>query len=73
MRSPYFVKSDEDLQTALNAMEQAKESGKAKSVGVSNYLGPPPGGHASHSNLSSPVISQLEYQAYLQHADHYTS
>ena len=72
IHSPYFAKSDEDLQTAWKAMEQVKASGKAKSIGVSNYL-------RTHleatlrTAVSPPVINQLKYQPYLQRGNHYTS
>ena len=53
-------------------MEQVKSSGKAKSIGVSNYLRP----HLEatfRTAASPPVINQLEYQPYLQRANHFTS
>lgn len=63
---PYFAESDEDLQKAWAAMESVKESGKAKSVGVSNYL-------ESHLKAilstakTPPSINQIEFHPYLQH------
>lgn len=53
-------------------MEQVKKSGKAKSIGVSNYLRP----HLEatlRTAVSPPAINQLEFQPYLQRANHYTS
>ena len=53
-------------------MEQVKRSGKAKSIGVSNYLRP----HMEatlHSAESPPIINQLEFHPYLQRANHYVS
>lgn len=38
IHSPRSVKSDADLQKAWSEMEAVKESGKARSIGVSNYL-----------------------------------
>ena len=63
---PYFAESDEDLQKAWAAMESVKESGKAKSIGVSNYL-------ESHLKAilatakTPPSINQIEFHPYLQH------
>ena len=62
---PYFAKSDEDLQKAWAAMESVKESGKVKSIGVSNYL-------ESHLKATlatakmPPSINQMEFHPYLQ-------
>lgn len=38
IHSPFFTKSKEELQAAWAAMEQLKASGKARSIGVSNFL-----------------------------------
>lgn len=63
---PYFAESDEDLQKAWAAMESVKESGKAKSIGVSNFL-------ESHLKAilatakTPPSINQIEFHPYLQH------
>lgn len=37
IHSPFFVKSDKDLQGVWAETENAKESGKARSLGVSNF------------------------------------
>ena len=66
IHSPFFAKSDEDLQTAWAAMEGVKKSGKAKSIGVSNYF-------ESHLKATlataktCPSINQIEFHPYLQH------
>ena len=66
IHSPYFAKSDDELQRAWAAMESVKESGKAKSIGVSNYL-------ESHLKATlatakiPPSINQIEFHPYLQH------
>ena len=66
IHSPFFAKSDKDLQTAWKAMEDVKKSGKAKSIGVSNYL-------ESHLKATlatastPPSINQIEFHPYLQH------
>ena len=49
-------------------METIKDAGKAKSIGVSNYLQP----HleATLATVKSPpVVNQIEFQPYLQRAD----
>ncbi|KAL8712755.1 MAG: hypothetical protein Q9220_002963 [cf. Caloplaca sp. 1 TL-2023] len=66
IHSPFFAKSDDELQSAWAAMEQVKAEGKAKSIGVSNYL-------VSHLTATmktakvSPSINQIEFHPYLQH------
>ncbi|PVH67765.1 Aldo/keto reductase [Cadophora sp. DSE1049] len=64
LHNPYFAKSDEQLQGAWKAMEEAQHSGKAKSIGVSNF---------SKSHLEvilqtatiPPAINQIELHPYL--------
>ena len=68
IHTPFFAKSDADLQRAWAAMEQLKKEGKARSIGVSNYL---------RADLEAtlatatdpPAINQIEYHAYLQRAN----
>ncbi|KAF9885444.1 hypothetical protein FE257_012880 [Aspergillus nanangensis] len=66
IHSPFFAKSDSDLQEAWAAMEKVKASGKARSIGVSNFL-------QSHLEVIlqtakvTPSINQIEYHPYLQH------
>jgi diketogulonate reductase-like aldo/keto reductase len=70
IHEPFFAKSDEDFQTAWKAMEDVKTAGKAKSIGVSNYLRP----HLEatlKTAVDPPVINQLEYHPYLQRAGGY--
>src|SRR5271154_5472893 len=60
VHAPYFAKNDEELQKVWKGMEQVKESGKAKSIGVSNYLMP----HLEATLKTAtykPVINQMEY------------
>jgi len=65
IHSPFFASSDADLQTKWAQMEQVKKDGKAKSIGVSNYL---------QSHLEAvlktatvpPSINQTEFHPYLQ-------
>ncbi|KUJ21129.1 putative ketoreductase [Mollisia scopiformis] len=65
IHNPFFTTSALTLQTAWKAMEAVHRSGKARAIGVSNFL-------RSHllSILSIativPAINQLEYNPYLQ-------
>ncbi|OJZ83558.1 hypothetical protein ASPFODRAFT_50322 [Aspergillus luchuensis CBS 106.47] len=68
IHSPFFASSSSDLQTAWAAMEQVKAAGKARSIGVSNFL---------QSHLEAiletatvpPSINQIEFHPYLQHGN----
>lgn len=66
IHEPFFAKSDEDLQKAWAEMEKVKESGKARSIGVSNWLQ-----HHLEAVLKTakvtPSVNQIEYHPYLQH------
>jgi len=66
IHSPFFAKSDSDLQKAWAAMEEVRKSGKAKSIGVSNYL--PQHLEATLQTATvPPAVNQIEYHPYLQH------
>lgn len=68
IHSPFFAKTDEDLQKAWKTMEEVKESGKARSIGVSNYLEK----HLKATLATAkvpPSINQIEFHPYLQHED----
>ncbi|KAJ5693319.1 hypothetical protein N7462_002742 [Penicillium macrosclerotiorum] len=68
IHQPFFAKTEAQLQEAWAAMEQVKASGKARSIGVSNFL---------QSHLETvlktaqviPSLNQIEYHPYLQHGD----
>lgn len=68
IHSPFWAKTPEDLQRAWAEMEAIKASGRAKSIGVSNYL---------QEHLETvlqtakvpPAVNQIEYHPYLQHGD----
>ncbi|KAK3946312.1 NADPH-dependent conjugated polyketone reductase C1 [Diplogelasinospora grovesii] len=63
---PFWAKSPAEQQAKWAEMEAIKESGRAKSIGVSNYLQEhlePILQTAKHP----PVINQIEYHPYLQH------
>ncbi|KAJ0423819.1 NADP-dependent oxidoreductase domain-containing protein [Aspergillus carlsbadensis] len=66
IHSPFFAKSPADLQAAWAAMEKVKEAGKARAIGVSNFLQ-----HHLEKILETakipPAINQIEYHPYLQH------
>ncbi|PLB49855.1 aldo/keto reductase family protein [Aspergillus steynii IBT 23096] len=68
IHQPFFAQSDSDLQSAWAAMEEVQRSGKAKAIGVSNYL-------RSHLEATlqtatiPPAINQIEFHPYLQHGD----
>jgi diketogulonate reductase-like aldo/keto reductase len=68
IHAPFYANSDEDFQKAWRAMEQVKENGKAKSIGVSNYMKP----HLEATLKTAkypPVMNQIEFHPYLQHGD----
>jgi len=69
IHSPFFAEGNEQaLQEKWKEMEQVKESGKAKSIGVSNYNRP----HLEATLKTAkypPVINQIEFNPYLQHGD----
>ncbi|MCJ1285366.1 hypothetical protein MMC26_004706 [Xylographa opegraphella] len=68
IHSPFFASSDAELQAKWQEMEQVKKDGKAKSIGVSNFL---------QSHLEAvlrtasvpPSINQTEFHLYLQRGD----
>lgn len=69
LHSPFDAKGDKRiLQNAWAAMEQIAASGKAKSIGVSNF-------YREHLDAIletcqvRPAINQIEYHPYLQHGD----
>ena len=66
IHSPFFAERDEDLQEAWKAMENVKEAGKAKSIGVSNYLEKHLRATLATAKIP-PSINQIEYHPYLQH------
>ena len=69
MHAPFFAEGNKlALQAQWAEMEECKASGKAKSIGVSNYLQ-----HHVEAILETakipPAINQIEYHPYLQHGD----
>jgi len=68
IHAPYFADEGNDvaaLQKSWAAMERLKESGKAKSIGVSNYL-PKHLEATIQTAKTKPSVNQVEFHAYLQ-------
>ncbi|RDA83413.1 hypothetical protein CP532_4811 [Ophiocordyceps camponoti-leonardi (nom. inval.)] len=68
IHAPYFADSEAELQQKWADLEAIKASGRAKSIGVSNFL---------QEHLETllktakvpPAINQIEFHPYLQHGD----
>ncbi|RQM04771.1 hypothetical protein DH86_00004057 [Scytalidium sp. 3C] len=68
IHEPFSSKTEEDLQSKWAAMEEIQASGRAKSIGVSNF---------TKKHLETilktakvvPSVNQIEYHPYLQHED----
>lgn len=66
IHSPHFAKTDAELQQKWADMEAIQASGRAKSIGVSNFL-------QKHLEVVLqtakvvPAVNQIEYHPYLQH------
>ncbi|KAJ5286595.1 hypothetical protein N7478_002281 [Penicillium angulare] len=72
IHSPYFAKSDTELQTTWKGMEDIKQSGKAKSIGVSNFTRPHLEAILKTATIK-PAANQMEYHAYFQRANNFVS
>ncbi|KAJ5512964.1 Aldo/keto reductase subgroup [Penicillium fimorum] len=68
IHAPYFAKSEKELQSAWAAMEQVKASGKARSIGVSNFLQPDLETILKTAKVV-PSVNQIEFHPYLQHGN----
>ena len=68
IHSPFFAKSDKDLQDAWAEMEKLKKTGKARSIGVSNFIQPHLEAILRTAEIT-PAVNQIEYHPYLQHGD----
>jgi diketogulonate reductase-like aldo/keto reductase len=68
LHGPFFADTEEELQQRWADLEKIKESGRAKSIGVSNFL-------QEHLETllktakTPPAINQIEFHPYLQHGD----
>ncbi|TVY18490.1 NADPH-dependent conjugated polyketone reductase C1, partial [Lachnellula arida] len=68
IHAPFFAKTPEDLQAKWADMEAIHASGKAKTIGVSNFLKPDLEAVLRTAKVV-PAINQIEYHPYLQHGD----
>ncbi|KAM3078067.1 hypothetical protein ACMFMG_002631 [Clarireedia jacksonii] len=68
IHAPFFASSPADLQAKWADMEAIHASGKAKSIGVSNYLQKDIEAILETAKII-PAINQIEYHPYLQHGD----
>jgi diketogulonate reductase-like aldo/keto reductase len=66
IHAPYFAKTDADLQAKWADLEKIQASGRAKSIGVSNFLIPDLQVLLKTAKVV-PAINQIEYHPYLQH------
>ncbi len=68
IHQPYFAKTPEDLQKRWADMEAVQAAGKARSIGVSNYLQE----HLEPLLATAkvvPAVNQIEFHPYLQRRD----
>jgi diketogulonate reductase-like aldo/keto reductase len=65
IHAPFFAKTKEELQTAWRDMEAVQKTGKAKSIGVSNFMQPQLETILEIA-MVIPAVNQLEYHPYLQ-------
>jgi diketogulonate reductase-like aldo/keto reductase len=68
IHSPYFAETEADLQSAWKELEKVKASGKARSIGVSNFQ------RAHIETITKnggtiPSVNQIEFHPYLQRAN----
>ncbi|VTT55935.1 unnamed protein product [Fusarium fujikuroi] len=68
IHAPFFAEKPEDLQEAWATLELIKESGKAKSIGVSNFIQEHLETILATAKIP-PAINQIEYHPYLQHGN----
>lgn len=68
IHGPYFADTEAELQQKWADLEAIKESGRAKSIGVSNFLQEHLETILKTANIT-PAINQIEFHPYLQHGD----
>jgi diketogulonate reductase-like aldo/keto reductase len=68
IHAPFFASSPQDLQKKWADMEAIKASGRAKSIGVSNFLQGDLEAILQTAKII-PAINQIEYHPYLQPGD----
>jgi diketogulonate reductase-like aldo/keto reductase len=68
IHGPFFADNDEELQQKWADLEAIKASGRAKSIGLSNFLQVHLEAILKTAKVV-PAINQIEYHPYLQHGD----
>ncbi|KAL8896036.1 MAG: hypothetical protein Q9207_007902 [Kuettlingeria erythrocarpa] len=68
--TPYYTEDKSELQRAWRAMERVKKSGKAKSIGVSNFQRPHLETILNGAEII-PTVNQIEFHPYLQRSNNY--
>ncbi|KAI5466926.1 NADP-dependent oxidoreductase domain-containing protein [Mariannaea sp. PMI_226] len=68
IHAPFFADSEEELQAKWADLEAIKASGRAKSIGVSNFLQEHLEAILKTAKVT-PAINQIEFSPYLQHGD----
>jgi diketogulonate reductase-like aldo/keto reductase len=68
IHAPFFANSEEDLQKKWADLEAIHASGKAKTIGVSNFLKKDLEAILKTAKIV-PAINQIEYHPYLQHGE----
>jgi diketogulonate reductase-like aldo/keto reductase len=71
IHSPFWASSPEELQAKWAEMEALKRSGRARSIGVSNYLREHLEAVLAANPANPPVVNQIEFHPYLQHEEGY--
>jgi len=66
IHAPFFAKSPQDLQKKWADLEEIHATGKAKTIGVSNFLQKDLEAILAMAKIV-PAINQIEYHPYLQH------
>ncbi|CAH0041639.1 unnamed protein product [Clonostachys rhizophaga] len=68
LHGPWFADTEAELQERWAHLETIKESGRAKSIGVSNFLQEHIETILKTAKIP-PAVNQIEYHPYLQHGD----
>ena len=68
IHAPFFSENKEDHQQKWKQMEELRDQGLTKSIGVSNYLSDQLEWILETCTVP-PAINQIEFHPYLQHVD----
>jgi diketogulonate reductase-like aldo/keto reductase len=68
IHSPFWAKSERDLQTTWAEMEAVQKAGLAKTIGVSNYR-PEDLAAVLKTAKVVPAVNQIEFHPYLQRVE----